>query len=354
MFRIIRFLMILFVSCVAVTNVNAQVAKKKVAVYVTGDDVENSVKKILGAKLVTAITSSGEFAAVERTADFLAALTKESDYQTSGEVRDSQIAKLGQKFGVRYVIVADVSEAFDEFFVASRLINVETGLVENAYDASGAIENMQQVLTLSKEVASGLLEGMSDAITMSSGVKTGKINGYEYIDLGLPSGLKWATCNVGASSPEKTGKFYSWSETAPFTPKEITTVEKRYEYNISGNSAYDAATANWGASWRTPKKYEWEELVANCQFVPAVMGGIQGVKVVGPNRNFIFLPIGGSMWFSKLEAGYGKGDYWTADPTIDNQKAYCVYVMSDGNQAGTQITSMDKIIAGLTVRPVSD
>lgn len=134
-------------------------AKKKVAVYMTGNGIDEAYKKVIGAKLVSAITESGEYAAVERTADFLAALSAENDYQTSGEVRDSQIAKLGQKFGVRYVVVADVSELFDEYFIAARMINVETGLVERAFDTNGAASSMAQLISLSKDVASGLLKG---------------------------------------------------------------------------------------------------------------------------------------------------------------------------------------------------
>ena len=132
-------------------------AKKKVAVYMTGGTSDPTYKKVIGAKLVNAITESGEYAAVERTADFLAALSAESDYQTSGEVRDSQIARLGQKFGVRYVVVADASELFDEYFIAARLINVETGLVERAFDINGPADSMAQLVTLSQKVAKGLL-----------------------------------------------------------------------------------------------------------------------------------------------------------------------------------------------------
>lgn len=135
-------------------------AKKKVAVYMTGNGIDEAYKKVIGAKLVSAITESGEYAAVERTADFLAALSAENDYQTSGEVRDSQIARLGQKFGVRYVVVADASELFDEYFIAARMINVETGLVERAFDTNGAASSMAQLISLSKDVASGLLKGL--------------------------------------------------------------------------------------------------------------------------------------------------------------------------------------------------
>lgn len=142
--------------------------KKKVAVYMTGKSTDESYKKVIGAKLVSAITQSGEYAAVERTADFLAALSAENDYQTSGEVRDSQIAALGQKFGVKYVVVADVSEVFGEFFIAARMINVETGLVEKAFDTNGAAESMAQLVALSNAVASGLISGLPSTSSTSS------------------------------------------------------------------------------------------------------------------------------------------------------------------------------------------
>lgn len=154
----VRFLLIILSSIFFSMPLYAQDrAKKKVAVYMTGGTSDATYKKVIGAKLVNAITESGEYAAVERTAEFLAALSAESDYQTSGEVRDSQIAQLGQKFGVRYVVVADVSEIFDEYFITARLINVETGLVERAFDINGPADSMSQLVSLSQEVAHGLL-----------------------------------------------------------------------------------------------------------------------------------------------------------------------------------------------------
>ncbi len=156
--RIVRIFLILLSGIILNMPLCAQEhAKKKVAVYMTGSTSDAAYKKVIGAKLVNAITESGEYAAVERTADFLAALSAESDYQTSGEVRDSQIARLGQKFGVRYVVVADASELFDEYFIAARLINVETGLVERSFDVNGPADSMSQLVSLSKDVAAGLL-----------------------------------------------------------------------------------------------------------------------------------------------------------------------------------------------------
>lgn len=155
--KILRYILTLaFIAGVGFGAYAQDAPKKKVAVYITGKDMNESHKKVIGSKLVSAITESGEYAAVERTADFLAALSAENDYQTSGEVRDSQIAALGQKFGVKYVAVADMSEVFDEYFVAARLINVETGMVERAYDTNSPAESMSQLVDLSKNVATGL------------------------------------------------------------------------------------------------------------------------------------------------------------------------------------------------------
>ena len=295
-----------------------EVVKKKVAVYVTGEDVESSVLKVLGARLVTAITSSGDFAAVERTSEFLEALTKENDYQASGEVRDSQIAKLGQKFGVKYVAVADVSSAFDELFVAARLINVETGLVEKAYDAYGPAETMTQLISLAQNVAEGLLKGLSRNMGSSgrSNSGNGTLNGHEYVDLGLPSGLKWATCNVGASSPSDYGSYFAWGETftkGEYTDSNCRTFDRTFG-DINGNVEYDAARANWGGSWRLPTKAEYEELLNNCQWTFITMGTHNGYKVIGPNGNYIFLPAAGYRYGASLYDSGSNGRYWSSSP----------------------------------------
>lgn len=149
-------ILIAIIFGVVAPSVRSQEVKKKVAVYMTGSDAE-SYKKVIGARLVSTITATNEYAAVERTEEFLAALSEERDYQLSGEVRDNQIVSLGRRFGVRYVVVADVTELFDDLFVASRMINVETGLVERAFDASGPAESTAQLMNLATKIANGLL-----------------------------------------------------------------------------------------------------------------------------------------------------------------------------------------------------
>lgn len=137
----------------------AQSSKKKVAVYVTGE-IENSYKKVVGSKMVSCITKSDMFTAVERTSDFLVALSEEQSYQLSGVVKESQIVKIGQQFGVRYVAVVDVSEVFESMFISARMIDVQTGEISGSAESSGEVKDLNALTTLSETVASELVGGI--------------------------------------------------------------------------------------------------------------------------------------------------------------------------------------------------
>ena len=134
----------------------------------------------------------------------------------------------------------------------------------------------------------------------------GYINGHEYVDLGLPSGLKWATCNVGASSPKQPGGHYAWGETKT---KESYTSENSVTENISGNAQYDVARAKWGSSWRLPTKMEMEELKDKCTWTWTTYKGVKGYMITGPNGNSIFLPAAG--WRYGAGGGDSDGAYWS-------------------------------------------
>ena len=143
-------------------------------------------------------------------------------------------------------------------------------------------------------------------------------NGHKYVDLGLS--VKWATCNVGASSPEQSGKYYAWGEI------NVLSVYGSY-YNktwgrniagIQGNPQYDVARAKWGATWKIPNQVEMEELIEKCTWIWTTQNGKNGYKVIGPNGNSIFLPAAG---YRNDSAYDGKeplrdvgvyGDYWTS------------------------------------------
>lgn len=136
----------------ATMYVQAQQAKEKVAVYVSGE-VGDSCKKIISAKAVSRISRSENFAAVERTDAFLDALTKEQDYQLSGEVRDDQIAELGRRFGARYVAVFEVTETDGTGFVSARMIDVEGGLIIKSADTSRKVRSAEDWAAIANNVA---------------------------------------------------------------------------------------------------------------------------------------------------------------------------------------------------------
>ena len=178
------------------------------------------------------------------------------------------------------------------------------------------------------------------------------INGYEYVDLGLPSGLKWATCNVGAKSPSEYGNYYAWGET---TIKTSYTEGNSKTYNekigdIGGNASYDAARANWGGTWRMPTKAEFDELLNKCTWKWTSQGGSYGYKVTGPNGNSIFLPAAGTRHGTSLYGAGSFGYYWSSTPyESDTQGAFSLYFRSDYRG-----TLWGHRYYGLSVRPVSE
>ena len=132
--------------------VQAQQVKEKVAVYVSGD-VSSNYKKIISSKAVSRISRSDNYVAVERTEAFLDVLTKEQDYQLSGEVRDDQIAALGVRFGVRYVAVFEITKTYDTGFISARMIDVESGMVIKSADTSRKIKTAEDWGALTNNVA---------------------------------------------------------------------------------------------------------------------------------------------------------------------------------------------------------
>ncbi|MCD8266568.1 MAG: hypothetical protein LUC33_05375, partial [Prevotellaceae bacterium] len=179
---------------------------------------------------------------------------------------------------------------------------------------------------------------------------SGTINGHGYVDLGLS--VKWATCNVGASSPSEYGNYYAWGETST---KSSYDEDNCKTYNVSmgsiaGNSSYDAARANWGGTWRLPTANEIDEMVNKCTTEWTSINGVRGRKVTGPSGNSIFLPDAGDRYGKSLipTGGY----YWSATPNESGtQNAYNLYFNSD---IFSFPWGADYRFYGFSVRPVSD
>lgn len=185
----------------------------------------------------------------------------------------------------------------------------------------------------------------------------------EPIDLGLPSGTLWASCNVGAVSPEDYGGYYAWAE----TEEKSSYSWSNYKYsdakgkNISKYciSSYhgtvdnlttiepedDAARVNMGKDWRIPTKAEMDELLKKCEWKYETLDGVSGNRVTGPNGNSIFLPDGGAKSGDEMTR-QGYGYYWVS--TIYwGSSSYCI------NTVFKEDNMFDRCM-GLTIRPVLD
>lgn len=191
-----------------------------------------------------------------------------------------------------------------------------------------------------------------------------QINSHAYVDLGLPSGLKWATCNVGATSPEDYGDYFAWGETSTkstYTSDNsltyglsISQLESQGYIDGSGNftSSHDAATANWGGSWRMPTKDEIQELVNNCTWTWTTQNGVKGCKVTGPNGNCIFLPAAGYRYGSSLNYAGDTGYYWSSTPYDGNDYgSACSLLFHDGRELVYWGYNRGY---GFTVRPITE
>lgn len=161
----------------------------------------------------------------------------------------------------------------------------------------------------------------------------------EWVDLGLPSGLLWATCNLGASSPEEYGDYYAWGET---TTKEVydwstykyctvdaegglatlTKYNTRSDYGTPDNlttlqAMDDVATQKLGSGARMPTQAEWEELIDNTTAEWTTLNGVNGCKFTASNGNSLFLPAAGRRWDGKLSYAGEYGNYWSSSLYAD-------------------------------------
>ena len=195
-------------------------------------------------------------------------------------------------------------------------------------------------------------------------------NGHEYVDLGLPSGTKWATCNVGSTTPEGYGDYFAWGETEPKENYDWSTYKycngdrnkltkycENAEYGINGftdtltilEASDDAATANWGAGWRMPTKEEMIELYSNCTHEWTTQNGVNGSRLTGSNGSTIFLPAAGARSGSELISAGSDGVYWSSTVGwLYPEYTVFLYESSNGDYG---LASQDRCL-GYSVRPV--
>ena len=143
------------------------------------------------------------------------------------------------------------------------------------------------------------------------------------LDLGLPSGVKWACCNVGANKPGDDGKYFAWGETEPravfyydnykFYDPSGPTIYKFIGNNIAA-SQYDAATKLWGSAWCLPTDEECKELIKYCKVESISSDDKKGALFTSPNGNRLWMPFAGQRESENCHDYGAKGYYWTSVP----------------------------------------
>lgn len=203
--------------------------------------------------------------------------------------------------------------------------------------------------------------------------ESGTINGQTYVDLFLPSRTLWATCNIGANSPEEYGDYFAWGETEGYNSGKTNFSWSTYKwcngsydtltkYNVSSsygivdnktelNLEDDAAYVNLGAEWRMPSREQFQELI-NINYTTTewtTLNGVKGRKITSKsNGNSIFLPAAGYRYKSSLDYASSYGYYWSHTLGTSNPgDARCMYFDSNYISADNE----DRC-RGHSVRPV--
>lgn len=181
---------------------------------------------------------------------------------------------------------------------------------------------------------------------------------HDYVDLDLPSGTLWATCNVGADKPEEFGYYYAWGETS--TKNSYSS--SNYKWYIGSDESFgkygdyanldvsdDAAYVNWGSNWRMPNDYDFRELINshNTTTEKVTQNGVIGLKITSrSNGKSIFLPLAGYINGSTL-IGAGTNAYYWSSETYDEERVCYLHI-----QNGDVTVSDCSRYMGQSIRPV--
>lgn len=188
--------------------------------------------------------------------------------------------------------------------------------------------------------------------------RTSRPEGVMAVDLGLPSGTRWASCNVGAMRPEEYGGYYAWGETKEKNEYSWDT----YSYCDNGNgstchnlgysicgTSYDAAHVYWAGNWKMPTEKQCLELIKNCQLDWTTLNGINGGLFTSKiNGQSIFLPAAGVIDDNQVKFQNGSASYWAG-----THEGYDVFYSEGFSFAGGDAcTDYAERYVGRTIRPV--
>lgn len=197
---------------------------------------------------------------------------------------------------------------------------------------------------------------------------SGNVNGHDYVDLGLPSGTLWATCNIGASRPEDYGDYYAWGETQTksvyswetykYANGDYNNLTKYCSRSIDGDNGFtdmlttlqsgDDPATTWGSGWHTPTKEQWDELLENTVPKGTKQNGVQGCLFIARNGLSLFLPAACSRLDDDELCENDVCCYWSS--TLDDLPFFACCLFSFNSEYGEMGTYLRCI--GFSVRPV--
>lgn len=251
----------------------------------------------------------------------------------------------GKSYGQTPNMITEIDAGEHELKLEKEGYNILTKNFVLGEDDVRLNETLEMIVSEEKEsqVAQQEVESSEDESIIED------VNGYVFVDLGLPSGVKWASCNVGAESPDDYGDYFAWGETKTKSNFGNGSMTKGKDVtNISGKSRYDAARLNWGAPWRIPTKADFQELTDYCVWEWVSLRGKKGYKITGPNDNIIFLPAGGCKRGNSLSSANQNGYYWCSESYGPHGDSACD-LQFHSNSVSIHWNNRDY---GLSIRPV--
>ena len=226
-------------------------------------------------------------------------------------------------------------------------------------------------LLLSLAISSSAKAASSDSAYPSK--PDGEVAGHGYVDLGLPSGTLWATCNIGAEDYYYPGEYFAWGETRArdiftwrdyqFFDEEYTDSPGQLSYTVEdigeviSGTDYDAARIQWGDMWRMPTKEDYEELKEHCiieYWEAAQISPRKGLRISGPSGKSILLPNTFSPHGGIITAVLRGGEYWTATSSDSRTESSSLTAMqmNFGYERSELKLIPDGRHDGLSIRPV--
>ncbi|MBO4557646.1 MAG: hypothetical protein J5693_03440 [Bacteroidales bacterium] len=346
-------------------------------------DTELRFKNVLGG-LMLQLRGAMAIASISITGNNSEILCGEAEVTVSDS--DSPAIKLTDATAKTVTLVSEEGvhlskEKATPFIIALPPITLSGGFTIVVTDTAGATMEIKSTepLTIKRASLTELPEVIFEGVPVVE---------YQYVDLGLPSGLKWATCNVGATAPEEYGDYFAWGETKPYYT-EGHSLDRPCKNWRAGKTGYnwesykfergdnhvgpfskyvtkpeygevdgktildpedDAAHINWGANWRMPTYADFAELMRCCTVEGTTQNKVNGVLVTGPNGNSIFLPAAGSRMQAERYDSGRYGGYYSSSLISDSPGYAWFFFVSLGE---TGWGNADRFI-GKSVRAVTE